>query len=90
MIIDGKLQINNVPRKQIILALSTANFDEINGSYNYLLSLPIHTLTKETYEDLLGDTHSKENELEFTKKQDTTQMYRDDLQELRKALIKSY
>ena len=90
MIIDGKLQINNVPRKQIILALATANFDEINGSYNYLLSLPIHTLTKETYEDLLGDTHSKENELEFTKKQDTTQMYRDDLQELRKALIKSY
>ena len=90
MIIDGKLQINNVPRKQIILALSTANFDEINGSYNYLLSLPIHTLTQETYEDLLGDTHSKENELEFTKKQDTTQMYRDDLQELRKALIKSY
>ena len=90
MIIDGKLQINNVPRKQIIRALATANFDEINGSYNYLLSLPIHTLTKETYEDLLGDTHSKENELEFTKKQDTTQMYRDDLQELRKALIKSY
>ena len=90
MIIDGKLQINNVPRKQIILALATANFDEINGSYNYLLSLPIHTLTKETYEDLLGDTHSKENELEFTKRQDTTQMYRDDLQELRKALIKSY
>jgi DNA topoisomerase-2 len=90
MIIDGKLQINNVPRKQIILALATADFDEISGSYNYLLSLPIHTLTKETYEDLLGDTHSKENELEFTKKQDTTQMYRDDLQELRKALIKSY
>lgn len=90
MIIDGKLKINNVPRKQIILALATADFDEINGSYNYLLSLPIHTLTKETYEDLLGDTHAKENELESTKAKDTTQMYRDDLQELRKALIKSY
>lgn len=90
MIIDGKLKINNVPRKQIILALETADFDEINGSYNYLLSLPIHTLTKETYEDLLGDTYAKENELESTKAKDTTQMYRDDLQELRKALIKSY
>jgi hypothetical protein len=54
------------------------------------LSLPIHTLTKETYEDLLGDTHAKEHELEFTKANDTTQMYRDDLQELRKALLKSY
>lgn len=90
MIIDGKLKINNVPRKQIILALGTGDFDEINGSYNYLLSLPIHTLTKETYEDLLGDTHAKEHELEFTKAKDTTQMYRDDLLELKKALIKSY
>jgi DNA topoisomerase-2 len=90
MIIDGKLKINNVPRKQIILALETANFDEINGSYNYLLSLPIHTLTKETYEDLLGDTHAKEHELEFIKAKDTTQMYRDDLQELKKALLKTY
>lgn len=90
LIIEGKLKINNVARKQIILALETADFDEINGSYNYLLSLPIHTLTKETYEDLLGDTHAKEHELESTKAKDTTQMYRDDLQELRKALIKSY
>lgn len=90
MIIDGKLKINNVPRKAIILALETDDFDEINGSYNYLLSLPIHTLTKETYEDLLGDTYAKEHELESTKAKDTTQMYRDDLQELRKALVKSY
>jgi DNA topoisomerase-2 len=61
MIIDGKLKINNVPRKQIILALETGDFDEINGSYNYLLGLPIHTLTKETYEDLIASEFEKRN-----------------------------
>ena len=90
MIIDDKLKINNVPRKQIILALETGDFDELGGSYNYLLSLPIHTLTKETYEALLGDTNTKELELESIKTKEPSQMYKDDLQELRKALIKSY
>jgi DNA gyrase/topoisomerase IV subunit A len=90
MIIDGKLKINNVPRKQIILALETGDFDEINGSYNYLLGLPIHTLTKETYEYLIASEFEKRNALDLLKTRDTTQMYRDDLQELRKALIKSY
>jgi len=90
MIIDSHLKVNNVPKKEIILALQTARFTEINGSYNYLLSLPIYTLTKETYDALVGDESTKEKELESIKKKDPSQMYRDDLQELRKALIKSY
>ena len=89
-IIDGKLKINNVPRKQIILFLETADFDEVNGSYNYLLSLPIHSLTKETYEDLLLDESTKQKELDLIKKKESSEMYREDLQELRKAIIKSY
>jgi DNA topoisomerase-2 len=89
-IIDGKLKINNVPRKEIILFLQTADFDEINGSYQYLLSLPIHSLTKETYEDLLLDESSKQKELDLIKQKDHSQMYKEDLQELRKAIIKSY
>jgi DNA topoisomerase-2 len=89
-IIDGKLKINNVPRKEIILFLQTANFDEVNGSYQYLLSLPIHSLTKETYEDLLLEESRKQKELDIIKKKDHSQMYKDDLQELRKAIIKSY
>lgn len=89
-IIDGKLKINNVPKKQIVLYLETADFDQINGSYNYLLQMPIHTLTKETYDDLLESVEKKKKELEIIKSKETSQMYRDDLQELRKALLKSY
>lgn len=89
-IIDGRLVINNVPRKQIILYLQTANFDEINGSYQYLLSLPIHSLTKETYEDLLSAEFQKEAELIEIKKKEPINMYQEDLQELKKALQKEY
>jgi DNA topoisomerase-2 len=90
LIIEGKLKINNVPRKDIILYLQTADFDEVNGSYQYLLSMPIHSLTKETYEDLLRAESQKEKELEEIKKKEPIQMYKEDLQELKKALQKEY
>ena len=89
-IIKGKLKINNVPRKEIILYLQTDNFDEISGSYQYLLVLPIHSLTKETYEDLLSAMNKKEEELIEIKKVEPIDMYREDLQELKKALQKEY
>jgi DNA topoisomerase-2 len=89
-IINNKLKINNVPKKEIVLYLQTADFDEVNGSYQYLLSLPIYTLTKETYEDLLSTVLTKELELEEIKKRLPVSMYREDLQELKKALQKEY
>ena len=52
-IIDGKLKVNNVPKKTIVLYLETANYDEVDGSYNYLLNMPIYSLTKERFEELL-------------------------------------
>lgn len=85
-IIDGKLKINNVPRKNIILFLQTADFDEMNGSYSYLLSMAIHTLTKEKYEELLLQEYEKKKELEEVKKSNPKDMYRQDLRELKKSL----
>jgi DNA topoisomerase-2 len=89
-IITNKLKVNNVPRKEIVLYLQTADYDEVNGSYQYLLSLPIYTLTKETYEELLITEAEKQKELEEIKKKESLQMYKEDLQELKKALQKEY
>jgi DNA topoisomerase-2 len=86
LIIDGKLKINNVQRKEIILYLQTANFDEVNGSYGYLLNMPIHSLTKETYEQLLKEVAEKKAELAEIKKKEPIDMYREDLAELKKNL----
>lgn len=86
LIIDGKLKVNNVPRKQIIAYLETAGFDQVNGSYNYLLNMPIHSLTKETYEQLLAEVAQKKSELSEIKKKLPIDMYKEDLIELKKNL----
>jgi DNA topoisomerase-2 len=86
LIIDGKLKVNNVPRKEIILYLETNKFDQVNGTYLYLLNMPIHSLSKETYEALLKEVSEKQAELAEIKKKDPTDMYREDLNELKKNL----
>jgi len=58
----------------------------VNDSYNYLLSMPIHSLTKETYEQLLKEVAEKRALLAEIKKKDPTDMYREDLSELKKNL----
>jgi DNA topoisomerase-2 len=90
MIIDGTLKINNVPRQTIINSLESAKFDQIDGSYSYLLSMPIHTLTKEKYEELLLQESEKNQELSEMKKRQPVDMYKDDLIELKKVLKKQY
>lgn len=89
-IIDGKLKINNVPKGQIVLWLETANFDEVDGSHSYLLSMPIHTLTKEKYEELLNQEAEKKRELSVMKKVKPVDMYVEDLKDLKKVLKKEY
>ena len=86
LIIDGKLKVNNVPRKQIIAFLESAKFDEVNGSYNYLLNMPIHSLTKETYDQLLAEVEQKKSALAEIKKKLPIDMYKEDLVELKKNL----
>jgi len=89
-IIDGKLKINNVQKKQIILWLQTADFDEVDGSYSYLLSMTIHTLTKEKYEELLLQESEKKKDLVLMKKTKPADMYVNDLNDLKKVLKKEY
>lgn len=89
-IIDGDLAVNNVPRGQIILYLETADFDQVDGSYSYLLNMPIHTLTLEKFQELLSQVEGKEHELAEIKKIEPINMYKSDLLELKKALIKTF
>lgn len=86
MIIEGTLKVNNRPKADIIKDLVTNDFDMVNDSYNYLLSMPIHSLTKETYEQLLKEVAEKKALLAEIKKKDTTDMYREDLADLKKNL----
>lgn len=86
MIIENNLKINNVPKVKIIESLVSNNFDEIDGSYSYLLNMAIHSLTKEKYEELLKQLGDKEEELKIIKGTKPSDMYKSDLEELKKAI----
>ena len=87
MIIKGKLKINNVPRKEIIQVLENEKFDLIDGSYNYLLSMQISSLTREKFEELMKLEEEKKKDLNTVRSLDPKDMYREDLKELKKAII---
>jgi DNA topoisomerase-2 len=87
-IIDGKLKINNRPKNDIITDLEKMKFDKVNDTYSYLLSMAIHSLTKENYEELLKEVQANTEESIRISKLEPVQMYTDDLKELRKKIAK--
>ena len=61
-------------------------FNKVDGSFQYLIGMPIYSLTLEKYEELLRQVTDKESELELMKKSDITEMYKKDLKELEKKI----
>jgi len=86
-IIKGKLKVNNVPKETIVAYLKTNKYDTVHASYDYLLSMAIHSLTKERYEKLLLEKANCIIELKTLKGTDPKEMYLTDLKKL-KASIK--
>jgi len=85
-IIDGKLTVNNAPKKSIIIYLEANKFDKIDGSYNYLLNMPIYSLTKERFDELLKQEADKKAEKKNIEGTDPKDMYLSDLEILKKAI----
>jgi len=85
-IIDGKLKINNVPKEKIVTYLKTNAYDTVHGSYDYLLSMAIHSLTKERYEKLLLEKEGCIIALKTLKATDPKEMYLTDLKKLKQSI----
>lgn len=83
-IIDKKIVINNIPKTKIIESIETLKLDKIDNSYDYLLRLPIYSLTKELYDKLKEDYKNKKEEIVIIKATDPKDMYLTDLAELKK------
>lgn len=85
-ILDGNLEINNRPKKDIEVDLISMNFDKEDGSFNYLLNMPIHSLTKEKADELRNLRKNKQDELQTVKNTSPDQMYETDLKTLLKRI----
>lgn len=84
-ILDGKLNINNVPKVKIIEQIEKMSLDKIDDSYDYLLRMPIYSLTKELFEKLKADFITKKEEIKNLESTDPKDMYIKDLSDLKKA-----
>ena len=83
-ILDEKLKINNVSKALIIEGIEEMGLDRIDDSYDYLLRMPIYSLTKELFEKLKEDFTTKKAEIKKLEETDPKDMYLDDLNDLKK------
>jgi DNA topoisomerase-2 len=85
-ILDGKIVVNNKSKDEIVSQIESISIEMIDGSYDYLLRMPIYSLTKEMFEKLKEDFSNKKDEIEKLKLVDPKDMYLEDLSELKKKV----
>jgi DNA topoisomerase-2 len=83
-ILDGKIIVNNKSKDEIIAQIESIGLEQIDNSFDYLLRMPIYSLTKEMFEKLKEDFSSKKEEIEKLKLIDPKDMYLSDLSDLKK------
>jgi len=86
LILDGKIKINNKPKTEIINQIELFKLDKIDGDYDYLLRMPISSLTSENFEKLKSDFKLKKEEIDNLSQLNTKDMYLMDLSEFKKTL----
>lgn len=86
LILDGKITVNGKPKTEIITQIEKNSIDKIDGDYDYLLRMPIYSLTIEMFEKLKGDFKNKKEEISLLKLLDPKDMYLDDLLELKRKI----
>ncbi len=83
-ILDNKLLVNNVSKIEIIKGIEELKLEMVDDSYDYLLRMPIYSLTKEMFDKLKSDFLEKKVEIKKMEKTDPKDMYVTDLNELKK------
>lgn len=83
-IINQTLEVRNIAKSILIKQLEELSFDKIPDSYDYLLRMPIWSLTKELWEQIQKELQDVYQELEKIKIVDPKDIYLKDLQELKK------
>ena len=86
-IIDGSIIVNKRKKDNIIAQLEKIEkIKSIDGSYDYLLQMPIHSLTQERLDELKKQIEEGKEEYKNTKETSIQDMWLADLKELQKCL----
>lgn len=87
-ILENKLDIKNKSKDILISDITAMNLDLIDDSYDYLLRMPLWSLTKELFEKLKQDYTTKKEEVANLEKVEPKNMYLEDLKELKQKINK--
>lgn len=88
-VIKNEIKINNTEKNIIIKQIEQCKIEKINGSYDYLLKMPIYNLTKNHIDELNKEIKNYEVELNELYKTDHRKIYINDLINLRNVLQKN-
>ena len=88
-IVNGSLIVNGRKKKEIEEDLKIMKFDKQDGNWNYLTSLPIYSLTLEKLEEIKKSVEEKSAEILKIESTEPSDMYKDDLLELKRRITKS-
>ncbi len=84
---EDNIIISKRTKSEIISQLSNFNeIKEFDGGYDYLLRLPIYSLTKEKIDELMNKMSEKKSELETIQSKTEKQLWKDDLEALKKSI----
>jgi len=85
-VIDGGILVANVKKEALVTMIAAQGIAKVEDTYDYLLGMPIYTLTHERYQDLLAKLDEKVAERAEVESTTPTEFYLADLKELRKQL----
>ena len=83
-LVKSKPAIFNLEQSKLEEFLKTNKLKQIDDSYDYLLRMPIYSLTKEVFEKLKADFLEKKEEIKIMEATEPKEMYVDDLNELKR------
>lgn len=89
-VIKGRIVVANEKRPDLIKSIEKEGIQKQDDSYEFLLGMPIWTLTNEKFVDLQKKVDLKQKELDKIKKTAPEKMYRDDLASLRNQVVKEF
>jgi DNA topoisomerase II len=88
LVIKGTIKINNVPMDKIIKQLQYNKIEEIDGSYSYLMNIPIYKLSKEELDKLKEEFNKVKTQINELNETTPVKMWHQDLVSLKASLRK--
>ena len=89
-VVKGRIVVVNEKKPDILKSIEAEGIPKVDGSHDFLLSMPIWSLTYEKFVEIQKKVEQKRKEKEKVEKTKPADFYRQDLKDLRSQVEKSH